>query len=104
MQTSTYTAVLGAILALILAAVLKRRQRRLPPGPRGLPIVGNIFDTPKSHDWLTYQEWSHKYGGHFGNYCGLLSSKVDMAARLGYRVFRGAREPRRCDKLDKGVA
>ncbi|KAF5338671.1 hypothetical protein D9758_018031 [Tetrapyrgos nigripes] len=42
--------------------VLRRRRFRLPPGPRGYPIIGNIFDMPSKREWLTYRDISKKYG------------------------------------------
>ena len=67
-----------AILAplVILALLFAKRQwgqrlanpKRLPypPGPRPLPVVGNLFDTPTEYDWLTYSDWAKKYGKFFG--------------------------------------
>lgn len=34
----------------------------LPPGPKGLPIIGNVFDMPKSDEWLIMTKWGKKYG------------------------------------------
>ena len=35
----------------------------LPPGPPRLPIVGNLFGIKDlGAQWLTYAEWSKKYG------------------------------------------
>ncbi|KAH8118941.1 cytochrome P450 [Phellopilus nigrolimitatus] len=34
----------------------------LPPGPKGLPVIGNIFDMPKDHEWLTVAQWRKTYG------------------------------------------
>ncbi|KIM36078.1 hypothetical protein M413DRAFT_449400 [Hebeloma cylindrosporum] len=42
----------------------------LPPGPRGLPVLGNIFQIPK-FQWLKYTEWMEVYGPIFSlNFAG----------------------------------
>ncbi|KAH0833328.1 cytochrome P450 [Lanmaoa asiatica] len=55
---------------LCVAFVLNRwRQHRLrdglplPPGPVGLPLVGNTFDLNPIHPWLSYEQWGKRYGG-----------------------------------------
>ncbi|KAJ7572295.1 cytochrome P450 [Mycena floridula] len=42
--------------------LLRRPQRPLPPGPKGLPIVGNLYDVPFTSQWVTYKEISDKLG------------------------------------------
>ncbi|KAI0063312.1 cytochrome P450 [Artomyces pyxidatus] len=55
-------------LAVVLVAGLairkyrKRNGLRLPPGPRGLPIIGNLLDIPKETSWLVYEDWAKSYG------------------------------------------
>ncbi|KAN0109883.1 cytochrome P450 [Russula decolorans] len=41
-----------------------RRRRGLPypPGPRSLPIIGNLLDIPMESSWLTYSQLAKKYG------------------------------------------
>ncbi|KAH9894363.1 cytochrome P450 [Cubamyces lactineus] len=56
------------VLCVLLAATLvahhlhKRRLRPLPPGPRGWPIIGNVFDVPSAYHWLTFANWGQRWG------------------------------------------
>ena len=34
----------------------------LPPGPKGYPVIGNIFDMPVNKPWLVYEEWCKTHG------------------------------------------
>ncbi|KAF7985902.1 hypothetical protein HWV62_43798 [Athelia sp. TMB] len=60
------SAALGALLiaVYVVYALLSQRSRRvrLPPGPAGWPIVGNMFDVPKSGaEWIDYRNMGEKY-------------------------------------------
>lgn len=35
---------------------------RLPPGPPGRCLIGNLLDFPRSKEWLTLKEWAKDYG------------------------------------------
>ncbi|KAG6915648.1 hypothetical protein DXG01_010612 [Tephrocybe rancida] len=49
---------------LLLQWFLKPKQAApLPPGPTGLPIVGNVADMPASKEWVVFAEWGRKWGG-----------------------------------------
>ncbi|KAG9315904.1 cytochrome P450 [Chiua virens] len=39
----------------------KGKSHPLPPGPPGLPLIGNVIGINAAAPWLTYTEWSKKY-------------------------------------------
>ncbi|KIW96772.1 uncharacterized protein Z519_02163 [Cladophialophora bantiana CBS 173.52] len=39
-----------------------KRPKGMPPGPRTLPIVGNLHQLPKENVHLKFKEWADKYG------------------------------------------
>ena len=55
----------GTILGLIVlytARYFASPYRKLPPGPRGYPIIGNLFEMRGTGQWLKFSEWQKKYG------------------------------------------
>ncbi|KAJ7600505.1 cytochrome P450 [Mycena floridula] len=61
------THILATSAAFVLVAVVAHRlfssSRRYPPGPKGLPLVGNITDMPVSQQWLEFAKMGREYGG-----------------------------------------
>lgn len=47
---------------------LERNGLPLPPGPTGLPILGNMLSVDREQPWKTYTEWHAIYGGLFVQY------------------------------------
>ena len=60
---SLTSAVLIAAFFLVLFRS-RRSNRKLPPGPPGLPLIGNLLDIPKKQPWVVYRDWARKYGTH----------------------------------------
>lgn len=58
-------------LLMIITAFVRRqaeeKRRRppgtkIPPGPDGVPILGNMLQIPPHHSWLKFKKWADQYG------------------------------------------
>ncbi|KAF8210798.1 cytochrome P450 [Mycena galopus ATCC 62051] len=60
---SNTTLALATFLILLGGLRWKRSRSRLPlpPGPKKLPLVGNLFDIPTERQWETYAKWSEQF-------------------------------------------
>ncbi|KAG7060864.1 cytochrome P450 [Colletotrichum scovillei] len=55
------TALVVVSVFLLVFTYARSPRRRLPPGPRGLPLLGNALDILKD-PWLTFGGWMKTYG------------------------------------------
>ncbi|KAG8216723.1 cytochrome P450 [Butyriboletus roseoflavus] len=71
MSTSSWAGAFALVLGGKLVLDLIRRYFEkpkaplpcpLPPGPPGLPLVGNVIGFNREAPWLTYTEWAKTYG------------------------------------------
>ncbi|KAI3444284.1 hypothetical protein Pfo_000949 [Paulownia fortunei] len=77
-----------SFLTIFIAYKLFQRFRfKLPPGPRPLPIVGNLYDL-KPVLVRCFTEWSQVYGPIFSVYLGSHLSVVVNSAELAKEVLK----------------
>ena len=87
-MSASLSDVVGATLVVFVSAWTwqKWRQRRnhgraLPPGPNGLPVLGNALDLPGQDQWEKARQWGEKYGGSKAELASEYSSSAHLFLR-----------------------
>jgi hypothetical protein len=73
----------------------KHSSLPLPPGPKKLPFLGNLFDLPTSQEWLKYAEWCKQFSTYpsFCQTCEsldqslILDSNIVHVYAVGYDII-----------------
>jgi 3-hydroxyphenylacetate 6-hydroxylase len=93
MSGLSYLLIILIVMSLAVAPVLYERRRRglrIPnvPGPRGLPFVGNLYDT-RTNAAEQYRKWSHEHGDVFQIQLGDITVLVVNSASAAKAIFLG---------------
>ncbi|KAG7232515.1 hypothetical protein INR49_008776 [Caranx melampygus] len=92
LQSSSSVSLLGALVVLLLICLVStfifssQEKGKDPPGPRPLPLLGNLLQLDLKRPYNTLLEFSKTYGSVFTIYMGL--KKVVVLA--GYRTVKEA--------------
>ncbi|KAF5364723.1 hypothetical protein D9757_012497 [Collybiopsis confluens] len=60
MESSTYLFLISLVVMFLYCQRPRRNRAPLPPGPRKLPLIGNLLDMPTTFEWETYNNWCKK--------------------------------------------
>jgi hypothetical protein len=52
----------GIGLYLVQRLFVPKSPYPLPPGPKPLPLLGNLLSMPSKRVWLAYAAWGKQYG------------------------------------------
>ncbi|EIW80605.1 PAH-inducible cytochrome P450 monooxygenase PC-PAH 6 [Coniophora puteana RWD-64-598 SS2] len=67
----------AAVIVLVLTTIVRTRRKLkdkgLPPGPKPLPLMGNLYQVDPAHPWITFAEWK-RYGDPV--YCQMFGRDV----------------------------
>lgn len=88
----------AALVGAVCCGIRKRKMPPLPPGPRPIPIIGNIRGISINAPWLAYTEWGKQHGdivySHlFGQHIVVINSEKVAIELLKKRSYNYSDRP-----------
>ncbi|KAI0323796.1 cytochrome P450 [Cubamyces sp. BRFM 1775] len=60
--TEAFLLLFSLVIAFTVSLKCERERKYLPPGPRGIPFLGNVLDIPQDQPWAAFSRLSKQYG------------------------------------------
>lgn len=60
-HSTLVSGILAGCTILFTVRYLHSPWRKLPPGPRGIPLLGNVLEM-RSKQWLNFMKWKQEFG------------------------------------------
>ncbi|KAF2596376.1 hypothetical protein F2Q68_00008394 [Brassica cretica] len=79
---------LAAVLLFFLSQKSKTKRYKLPPGPRGLPVIGNLHQLSQLNPQRFFYGWAKKYGPIFSYKIGSQTMVVISSAELTKELLK----------------
>ncbi|KAH7097917.1 hypothetical protein BKA62DRAFT_714915 [Auriculariales sp. MPI-PUGE-AT-0066] len=70
------------VLVWLAGRLFRSHATPYPPGPRGLPILGNAVEIPPERNWLKFAEWAKDYGMLYISQRSVITSSSSAPRRL----------------------
>ena len=68
--STTYLSLTATLVTILVVRYVRSPWRKVPPGPKGLPILGNVFQL-QNKTWMFESECKRKFGPFNSFFCRL---------------------------------